>query len=75
MEHQLLLKGEEEKGGIKEEMKRLGWIAAPMVAVNMSQYLLQSSSITLVGHLGELPLASTALAVSITAVTGFSIMV
>ncbi|KAL8161289.1 hypothetical protein V2J09_012778 [Rumex salicifolius] len=74
MEERLLLK-EGGIGGIKEEVKRLGWVAAPMVAVNMCQYLLQSSAITMVGHLGELSLAATALAVSITAVTGFSLIV
>ncbi|XP_073526298.1 uncharacterized protein [Phyllobates terribilis] len=74
MEERLLLL-KEEGGGIKEEVKRLGWVAAPMVAVNTCQYLLQSSALTMVGHLGEFSLAATALAVSITAVTGFSLVV
>ncbi|KAL8142035.1 hypothetical protein V2J09_015067 [Rumex salicifolius] len=59
---------------IKEEVKRVGMLAIPMVAVHLSQYLVQFASITMVGHLGELPLASTAIAVSLCNVTGNSLM-
>ncbi|KAF8040332.1 hypothetical protein BT93_B2538 [Corymbia citriodora subsp. variegata] len=57
---------------LKEETKRMGYIAGPMVAVNLSQYFLQIVSVMMVGHLGELSLSSTAIAISFCAVTGFS---
>lgn len=57
-----------------EEVKKLGSIAAPLVAVLLSQYLLQVISIMMVGHLGELSFSSTALAISLSSVTGFSIL-
>ncbi|KAK1301455.1 MATE efflux family protein 5 [Acorus calamus] len=57
-----------------EEVKKLGTIAAPMVAVTVSQYLLQVLSMMMVGHLGELSLSSTAVATSLTSVTGFSLL-
>ncbi|XP_050119068.1 protein DETOXIFICATION 12-like isoform X6 [Malus sylvestris] len=56
-----------------EEVKRLGCIAGPMVAVVLSQYLLQVISMMMVGHLGELALSSTAIAISLSGVTGFSL--
>lgn len=58
-----------------EEVKRLGCIAGPMVAVILSQYLLQIVSMMMVGHLGELALSSTAIAISLAGVTGFSLFV
>ncbi|CAN1240145.1 Protein DETOXIFICATION 12 [Linum grandiflorum] len=57
-----------------DEVKRLGYIAGPMVAINLSQYLLQVISLMMVGHLGELQLSSTAIAVSLASVTGFSVI-
>ncbi|KAG9153719.1 hypothetical protein Leryth_005852 [Lithospermum erythrorhizon] len=60
--------------GIGDEMKKLGYIAGPMVAVTISQYLLQIISVMMVGHLDELALSSTAVAVSIANVSGFSIL-
>ena len=36
------------------ELKRVGSMAAPMVAANMCQYLLQVVSLMMVGHLGLL---------------------
>lgn len=76
-----LLEKKEEKGRkvewkeIIEEMKRVSWVAGPMVAVLMSQYLLQVVTLMMVGHLSPLYLSSTALAVSLAAVTGFSFLV
>ncbi|XP_021896178.1 protein DETOXIFICATION 12-like isoform X1 [Carica papaya] len=55
------------------EVKRLGYLAAPMVAVTLSQFLIQVISIMMVGHLGELALSSTAIAISLCGVTGFSL--
>lgn len=62
-------------GGVREEVKRVGRIAAPMVAVISSQYLLQMISVMMVGHLGELSLSSTAIAISLAGVSGFSLLV
>ncbi|KAK4753825.1 hypothetical protein SAY87_001929 [Trapa incisa] len=59
-------------GGVGEEMKRVVRIAGPMVAVMLSLYFLQIIAVTMAGHLGELELASTAIAISFGAVTGFS---
>ncbi|KAM3741300.1 hypothetical protein ACB098_08G165800 [Castanea mollissima] len=56
------------------ELKRLGLLAGPMVAVILSQYMLQVISIMMVGHLGELALSSTAIAISLSGVTGFSFL-
>ncbi|GFQ05094.1 mate efflux family protein dtx1 [Phtheirospermum japonicum] len=56
------------------EMKRLGYLAGPMMAVTLSFYLLQVISLTMVGHLSELSLSSTAIAFSLSGVTGFIIL-
>ncbi|KAJ8622913.1 hypothetical protein MRB53_031442 [Persea americana] len=61
-------------GAIWEEMKKLGILAGPMVAVGVSQYLLQLISLMMVGHLGEISLSGAALATSLTSVTGFSLL-
>ncbi|PKI59790.1 hypothetical protein CRG98_019796 [Punica granatum] len=57
-----------------KEVKRVGSIAGPMVAVSFSQYALQTISTMIVGHLGELALSCTAIAVSFAGVTGFSVL-
>lgn len=57
------------------EVKRVGYLAGPMVAVTLSQYFIQVISSMMVGHLGELPLASAAIATSLAGVTGFSLLV
>ncbi|KAK4763848.1 hypothetical protein SAY87_013286 [Trapa incisa] len=57
-----------------EEVKRVGYLAGPMVAVSFSQYMLQVISIMMVGHLDQLALSSTAIAVSLAGVTGFSLL-
>ncbi|XP_031253282.1 protein DETOXIFICATION 14-like [Pistacia vera] len=74
----LLLKRPEEKiwkgvtrGVFLAELKKLSYLAAPMVAVTVSQYLMQVVSMMMVGHLGELSLSSVAIASSFTNVTGF----
>ncbi|CAN0892299.1 Protein DETOXIFICATION 14 [Linum grandiflorum] len=58
-----------------QELKRLGYIAGPMIAMNLSQYLVQVISLMMVGHLGELELSSTAIAVSLSSVTGISVLI
>jgi MATE family multidrug resistance protein len=85
MEETLLAKGKEDKkletpisltwGVFTVELKRLSVLAGPMVAVILSQYMLQVISIMMVGHLGELALSSTAIAISLSGVTGFSFLV
>ncbi|WMV28310.1 hypothetical protein MTR67_021695 [Solanum verrucosum] len=61
-------------GVIWEEMKEIGYLAGPMIIVTLSQYFLQTISLMMVGHMGELALSSTAIAVSIAGVTGFSFL-
>ncbi|KAL5553343.1 hypothetical protein UlMin_040744 [Ulmus minor] len=78
MEESLLLQPKEEglrwSSGLFEEAKNLGFIAGPMVAVILTQYLVQVISIMMVGHLGELALSSAAIAISLCGVTGFSLL-
>ncbi|KAG4918790.1 hypothetical protein AAZX31_20G111400 [Glycine max] len=57
-----------------EEMKRVGYLAGPMINVTLSQYFLQIISMMMVGHLGKLVLSSTAIAISLCAVSGFSLI-
>ncbi|EOA34619.1 hypothetical protein CARUB_v10022179mg [Capsella rubella] len=57
-----------------EMMKKVSSMAAPMVAVAASQYLLQVISIVMAGHLDELSLSAVAIATSLTNVTGFSLL-
>ncbi|XP_010427938.1 PREDICTED: protein DETOXIFICATION 14-like [Camelina sativa] len=68
--------GEElnKKDGFLREMQRLGYIAGPMIAINSSMYVLLVISTMMVGHLGELYLSSTAIAISFCSVTGFSLV-
>ncbi|CAN7087056.1 unnamed protein product [Brassica oleracea var. botrytis] len=56
-------------------MKKVSYMAAPMVAVSVSTYLLQVISMVMTGHLDELSLSSVAIATSLTNVTGFSLLV
>ena len=58
------------------ELKRVGSMAAPMVAANMCQYLLQVVSLMMVGHLGVLvSFSGVAIATSFAEVTGFCVLV
>ena len=58
------------------ELKRVGSMAAPMVAANMCQYLLQVVSLMMVGHLGLLvSFSGVAIAISFAEVTGFCVLV
>ena len=86
MEESLLAKGIKEEKRKPEtpsltwvtftgELKRLAFLAGPMVVVTLSQFLLQVISLMMVGHLGELALSSAAIAISLSAVTGFSLLV
>ncbi|XP_042413937.1 protein DETOXIFICATION 10-like isoform X2 [Zingiber officinale] len=62
-------------GEATEEARRIAYVAAPMVGVLMSQFLVQVSSTMVVGHLGELNLAAAAIAFSLANVSGFSVLV
>ncbi|CAN0892297.1 Protein DETOXIFICATION 12 [Linum grandiflorum] len=62
-------------GWIRRELKQLGYIAGPMVAVNLSQYMLQITSLMMVGHIGQLELSAIAISVSLFTVTGSSVLV
>ncbi|KAJ4830272.1 hypothetical protein Tsubulata_039337 [Turnera subulata] len=57
-----------------QEVKRLAYVAGPMVATFITLLLLQFISMTMVGHLGELALSSTAIAISLANITGFSLL-
>ncbi|KAL5745080.1 hypothetical protein ACOSP7_026226 [Xanthoceras sorbifolium] len=78
MEEALLLPDQSERKwvvitrrGFVEELKKMSFLAAPMVAVTVSNYLLQVVSMMMVGHLGELSLSGVSIATSFTNVTGF----
>ncbi|XP_010683279.2 protein DETOXIFICATION 1 [Beta vulgaris subsp. vulgaris] len=58
-----------------KEVKKVSLLAAPMITVSILQYMVQVVALMMVGHLGELPLASVAIAISITNVTGFSLLI
>ncbi|KAK1267849.1 MATE efflux family protein 5 [Acorus gramineus] len=58
-----------------KEGKRLSLVAAPMIAISVSQFSLQVISTMMVGRLGELSLASATIASSITNVTGLSVLI
>ncbi|KAJ4840865.1 Protein DETOXIFICATION 7 [Turnera subulata] len=58
-----------------KELKKVSYVAAPMVAVTVLQYLLQVVSVMMVGHLDELSLSGVSIASSFTSVTGFSLLV
>ncbi|KAM7520289.1 hypothetical protein LguiB_019251 [Lonicera macranthoides] len=79
MEEALLLVEKEEGGKstwglFMEELKEVCYIAMPMVVATVSQSLLRVASMMMVGHLGQLSLSGTAIATSLTNVTGFSLL-
>lgn len=57
------------------EIKKVVYIAMPMMVTTVSQYLLRVISMMMIGHLGELSLSGAAVATSLTNVTGFSLLV
>ena len=59
----------------REEVKRICYIGGPVIPVLSSQFILNIISIMMAGHLDKLSLSSTALAISIAGVTGFSFLV
>ncbi|XP_028785491.1 protein DETOXIFICATION 14-like [Neltuma alba] len=69
-----MIRNDEKRIRWMEEVKKGGRIAGPMVAVAVAQYLVQVVSMMMVGHLGQLSLASIAIATSLTNVSGFSLL-
>lgn len=60
---------------VVKELKMVSYVAAPMVAVTVLQYLVQVVSVMMVGHLDQLSLSGVSIATSFTSVTGFSLLV
>ena len=58
-----------------KEVKEVCCVAGPMVVVNASTFFLQTITLMMVGHLGKLDQSSTGVAISLCAVTGFSVIV
>ncbi|PNS96510.1 hypothetical protein POPTR_017G120500v4 [Populus trichocarpa] len=57
-----------------EELRRVSCLAAPMMVVSVTLYLLQVVSMIMAGHLSELSLSGVSMATSFTNVTGFSLL-
>ncbi|KAK6125232.1 hypothetical protein DH2020_041032 [Rehmannia glutinosa] len=57
-----------------EELKKVSYIAAPMVVVTVSQTLSRVASMMMVGQLGELALSGAAVATSLAHITGLSLL-
>ncbi|XP_028779669.1 protein DETOXIFICATION 14-like [Neltuma alba] len=57
-----------------QEVKAVCCVAGPMVAVNASTFFLQTIALMMAGHLGKLAQSSTGVAISLCAVTGFSVI-
>ncbi|KAI9120207.1 hypothetical protein K1719_008855 [Acacia pycnantha] len=57
-----------------EEVKSVCSVAVPMVIVNASTFFLQTITLMMVGHLGKLAQSNTGVAISLCAVTGFSVI-
>ncbi|PIN20703.1 putative membrane protein, predicted efflux pump [Handroanthus impetiginosus] len=62
------------KRDFMKELKKVSYLATPMVTVAVLQYLLQVVSVMMVGHLGQITLSGVAIATSLTNVTGFSLL-
>lgn len=72
----LIRKNDEIESTFVQELKKVSFVAAPMVAVTVSQYLLQVVSLMMVGHLGILvSFSGVSIAMSFAEVTGFSVLV
>ncbi|CAN6720346.1 unnamed protein product [Malus baccata var. baccata] len=57
-----------------KELKKVSYMAAPMVAVMVMQYLIQVVPVMMVGHVDQLSLSGVSIATSFTSVTGFSLL-
>lgn len=80
MDQALLHKTEERAsllkwGAFVEELKKMSSLAAPLMLVAMTLYLLQVVSMMMAGHLSALSLSGVSIATSFTNVTGFSLVI
>ncbi|TQE01402.1 hypothetical protein C1H46_012983 [Malus baccata] len=57
-----------------KELKKVSYMAAPMVAVMVMQYLIQVVPVMMVGRVDQLSLSGVSIATSFTSVTGFSLL-
>ncbi|KAF3652968.1 putative eukaryotic translation initiation factor 5-like [Capsicum annuum] len=57
-----------------EALKKVSYIAIPMVLATVSQHLVRVLSMMMIGHLGEFSLSGASVATSLTNVTGFSVI-
>ncbi|XP_057784275.1 protein DETOXIFICATION 14-like [Salvia miltiorrhiza] len=69
-----LLTGTQRWRTVAGDLNRVNLIALPMIVVTLSQYLLRTSPMFMLGHLGELSLSSASIATSLSNVTGFSLL-
>ncbi|KAF3632039.1 putative fasciclin-like arabinogalactan protein 20-like [Capsicum annuum] len=56
-----------------EALKKVSYIAIPMVLATVSQHLVRVLSMMMIGHLGEFSLSGASVVTSLTNVTGFSV--
>ncbi|VFQ75287.1 unnamed protein product [Cuscuta campestris] len=56
------------------ELIEVNRIALPMILVTVSQFLLRTSPILMLGHLGQLHLSAASIATSLSNVTGYSVL-
>ncbi|KAL2457541.1 MATE efflux family protein [Forsythia ovata] len=56
------------------EVKRVNFIALPMILVTISQFILRLSPLFMLGHIDQLSLSSASIATSLSNVTGFSVL-
>ncbi|KAL1307980.1 hypothetical protein AAHE18_17G073200 [Arachis hypogaea] len=59
---------------VAKEIKSVGYLAFPMITVNLSTYFLQIIFIMMISHMEKLALSSTAIATSLCAVSSFSVI-
>ncbi|PIN26798.1 putative membrane protein, predicted efflux pump [Handroanthus impetiginosus] len=81
VEPALVPENDERKGDFRtkreafvREANKVSSIAVPMIVVSVSQYLLRAAPMMMLGHLGELALSSASIAISVSNVTGFSLL-
>lgn len=57
------------------EVREQCWLAGPIMAMYLLQYIISVAGTIFVGHLGSLPLAAFSLANAFTSITGFTLLV
>lgn len=61
--------------GLPKELKKVPYLAAPMLVGSMSRYVLLVVSVMMTSHLGKLSLSSVAIASAFTNINGFNLLV